>query len=139
MNVPLDLYEIMPSEQRSYLSNYGWSFNKKACECAVKMMKRKNPATGKDESVEMKKKEEVEEILTKHGIKLEHNKGYNFVYVWHMGYSDYMGKSITDEKHLAMYVKDVIDDDDNKGGNVFMKWYFDCIAKGEPVYWEEIL
>lgn len=139
MTTPLDLYEQMPPEQRSYLSNYGWTFNKKACEIAIKAMRRKNPATGKSEPVEMKKKEEVEEILTKHGIKLEHNKGYDFVYAYHMGLSDYFKSSITDEQHLAMYVKDVIDDEDNPGGNVFRKWYVDCIAKGEPTYWEELL
>lgn len=130
---------MMPPEQRSYLANYGWSFNKKACECAVKAMKRKNPATDKEEPVEMKKKEEVEEFLTKHNIKLEHNKGYDFVYAYHMGYADYFKKSIPDEAHLAQYVKDVIDDTDNPGGNVFRKWYVDCVAKGEPVEWSDIL
>lgn len=139
MSTPLDLYEKMPSEQRSYLSNYGWTFNKKACDCAVKQMKRKNPATGKEEPVEIKTKEEVEEILKKHNIKLDNNEGYDFVYVYHMGLADYMKSSITDEQHLAMYVKDVIDDVDNPGGNVFMKWYFDCIKKGKPVYWEDLL
>lgn len=139
MNIPLDMYEIMPREQRSYLANYGWSFNKKACECAIKGMKRNNPATGKSEPVEMKKKDEIEDLLTKHGIKLEHNRGYDFVYVYHMGYADYFKSSIQDEAHLAQYVKDVIDDVDNPGGNVFRKWYVDCVAKGIPVEWEDLI
>lgn len=139
MEIPLDSYEIMPREQRSYLANYGWSFNKRACEHAVRAMRRLNPATGKHDPVEMKKKEEVEEILERNGVKLEHNHGYDFVYVFHMAYSDYFKSSITDEQHLALFVKDYIDDPDNEGGNAFRKWYMDCIAKGEPVEWADLL
>lgn len=139
MNVPLDLYEAMPRDMRSYLSNYGWSFSRRACECAVKAMRRKNPATGKDEPIEMKTKEEVEEFLSKHNIKLEHNKGYDFVYVYHMAYADYFKSSIPDEPHLALFIRDFVEDPDNLGGNAFRKWYVDCIAKGEPVEWSDLL
>lgn len=139
MNVPLDMYEIMPLEQRSYLANYGWSFNRKACMRAVKNMKRLNPATGQHEAVEMKSKEEVEEILKRNNIRLEHNKGYDFVYVYHMAMSDYFKSSLPDEQHVAMFVKDYIDDVDNLGGNAFRKWYVDMIAKGDPVEWSELI
>lgn len=139
MKEPLDIYETMPREMRSYLSHYGWSFNKRACECAIKAMRRRNPATGKNDPIEMKSKEEVEDILAKHGVKLECNTGYDFVYIYHMAYSDYFKSSITDEQHLALFVKDYIDDPDNEGGNAFRKWYVDCIAKGEPVEWSDML
>lgn len=139
MNTPLDLYEKMPEAMWNYLTNYGWNFSKKAFECAVKAMYKKNPNTGKKERIDRKSKEEVEEILKKHNIVLEHDAGYNAAYVYHMGLADYFKSSITDEQHLAMYVKDVIDDDDNEGGNVFRKWYVDCVAKGIPVMWDDIL
>lgn len=139
MESPLDLYEIMPREQRSYLANYGWNFNKRACEVAVKAMKRRNPATNKPEPIDAKSKDEVEDILKKYNIELSHNKGYNFVYVYNMGLADYLKSSIADEQHLAMFVRDVIDDTDNPGGNVFRKWYVDCIAKGEPVEWADLI
>lgn len=139
MNAPLDLYEMMPRDQRSYLANYGWSFSRRACEAAVREMKRLNPATGKLEPVEMKKKEEVEEFLKKHNVVLENNRGYDFVYVYHMAYSDYFKSSIADEAHLALFVKDYIDDPDNKSGNAFRKWYVDCIAKGIPVEWSDLM
>ena len=139
MEIPLDMYEVMPREQRSYLANYGWSFNRKACMHAVKKMKRKNPATGKEEPIDIKSKEEVEEILKKFNITLEYNKGYDFVYVFHMAMADYFKSSLTDEQHVAMFVKDYIDDIDNPGGNVFRKWYVDMIAKGEPVEWSDLI
>lgn len=133
MEYSLDLYEEMPKAMRSYLSNYGWNFNKKAFDCAV------NKMTKKGEKVNTMSKSEVEEILEKHGINLENNIGYNAAFVYNMGLADYMKSSIADEAHLALYVKDVIDDTDNKGGNVFRKWYVDCVAKGEPVFWEDML
>lgn len=140
--MPLDMYDDMPREMRSYLSHFGWHFNKKACEMAVKAM-RKNPSgivsNAKPEPIEPWSKEQVEELLAKHNIKLENNTGYDFVYVANMGKADYLKSSIPDEQHIALYVKDVIDDPDNEGGNVFRKYYVDCVAKGEPIEWEDIL
>ena len=132
----LDIYEeiIMPIEMRSYLRNYGFNFSKNACEFAVGMMRGRNK-----EKIEFKDKEKVYEILKKYGITLEHDNGYNATYAFHMGTSDYLKSSIPDEQRLAMYVKDVIDDPDNKGGNVFRKFLADCDAKGIVVEWEDIL
>ena len=48
---PLDIYDDMPSEMRSYLRHNGWHFNKKACEYAVNLMLRRksfNKQTRKD-------------------------------------------------------------------------------------------
>lgn len=140
MALELDIYDNwQPKAMRAYLSHFGWHFNKKACEMAVREMRKLNPATGKKERIEAMSKDKAEELLSKYNVKLEHNHGYDFVYVLNMGLADYYKSSITDEQHLALYVKDVIDDPDNEGGNVFRKWYADCIAKGEPVEWEDIL
>lgn len=87
----------------------------------------------------MKSKDEVTEVLKKYGVVLENNSGYDFVYVFHMALADFMGSSINDEAHLALFVKDVIDDPDNEGGNVFRKWYCDMVAKGLSVDWDDIL
>ena len=76
MATPLDIFTIdMPREMRSYLRSYGFNFNKKACDIAVKAMRRLNPATGKKEPIDPLSKEQVEELLQKHNIKLEHNEG----------------------------------------------------------------
>lgn len=140
MATPLDMFEIeMPSGMRSYLRSFGYNFNRKACEFAVKKMKRLNPATGKKEMIEAMSKEAVEELLQKHNIKLEHNEGHNFVYVANAAKADYWKSSIEDEKHLALFIKDVIDDPDNAGGNVFRKWLADADASGMVIDWDEIL
>ena len=49
--------------------------------------------------------------------------------------ADYFGSSITDEKHLCLYVKDVIDDVDGYDGIVFNRWYADMCRKGVQVDW----
>ncbi len=137
--IPLDAYDMKTPEMRAYLRNHGYHFGRKACEEAVRQMKWLNPTTGEKERIEPLTKERVEELLAKYGIELEHNTEYDFVYVANMGRADYFKSSIPDEQHLARYIKDVIDDPDNKGGNVFRHWLTDMDKKGEPILWEDIL
>jgi hypothetical protein len=114
----LDIYDERPISMKRYLKYYGEHFNKKLCDFAVsKMNHGKQPVL----------KEKVDEILTKHGIKLDNNELYDYVYVYNMGNNDFMGSSIVDEKHLALYVKDVIDDKDGYDGIVFNRWYADTV------------
>lgn len=138
--IPLDAFEIeMPREMRSYLRQNGFCFSKKACMEAVKKLKRLNPATGKLEPLEPMSKEQVEEALAKHGIKLEHNRGYDFVYAYHYGKAVFFKSSIVDEKGLAQYVKDKIDNPMLPGGNEFREYLVRCDALGIPVEWDDML
>lgn len=137
--VPLDTFDMIPSEMRAYLRNYGWSFSRKACEYAVKKMRRMNNATGKLEAIEPYSKSQAEEFLTKYGVKLEHNTGYDFVYVLNMCRADYLKSGVPDEANMALFVKSAIDDSDNPGGNWFRKWLVDLDAKGIGADWDDWL
>ena len=137
--MPLDLYDEMPKDMRAYLSHNGWHFNKKACEYAVKMMKKENPATKKLEKIEPYTKEQVDEMLKKYNVTLENNVGHDYCFVANMGKADYLKSSIPDEQHLALYVKDVIDDTDAGDGVTMRRWYATMVANGEVVEWEEML
>lgn len=133
----LDTYDKLPSGMRDYLSAYGWHFSKKMCEWAVGNMKvEKN---GKKEKLEAMKKDEVEELLKKFGVKLEHDKGYDCVYVANMAKNDFYKSSIADEAHLALFIKDYIDDVDAYPGMPFTRFYADCIGSGTPILWEQML
>lgn len=123
----------------SYLSNYGWHFSKKASDYAAKRMKRKNPATNKMEKIEPFSKDQVDELLMKQGIVIDNNKGYDYIYVANMVKADFWKSSIEDEKHLALFIKDVVDDPDQEDGFIFRRWYSDMIGGGEPIMWEELL
>ena len=126
----LDYYDDRPTSMKHYLKYYGQHFNKKLCDFAVsKMNHGKIPVS----------KNSVDEILNKYNITLENNQLYDYVYVYNMGNNDFLGSSILDEKHLASYVKDVIDDEDGYDGIVFNRWYADTVSCGIPIEWDDMI
>lgn len=137
--IPLDMYDEIPEEMKRYLRHNGWHFNKKACDFAVSLMRKKNASTGKPEKIEPLTKEQIDTMLTKYGITLENNVDYDYVYVANMGKCDLLKSSITDEQHLAMYIKDVIDDYDAGDGEVMRCWDAKMTSRGIPVEWDEML
>ena len=132
--IPLDTYDIIPEEQRIYLMNYGKHFNEKMCKFAVSLMRDKE---GK--KMPYIKKDDILTKLKENGVELENDVMYDSTFVYHMGASDVMGSSVPDEKHLCLYVKDLIDDDDQADGYLFARFYSDCVNKGMPIDWAEML
>jgi hypothetical protein len=135
--VNMTQYDEYPKDMLIYLKNYGPHFNKKLCEFAVKQMTKM--VDGKEVGIVPLSKEQVESVLKKHNVYVHNNVLSDEVYVYHMGESDFMGSSIIDEKHLALYVKDVIDDIDAPDGIVFTRWYASMCYIGIPIEWEEML
>lgn len=72
-------------------------------------------------------------------IKFNNNDLYYYVYVANMCKADFLHSSIIDEQHLALYVKDVIDDVDAYDDIVFNRWYNDMCRKGIPIDWESCI
>lgn len=56
---------------------------------------------------------------------------------------EYMDKdkveSIEDEAHMALFVKDMVDDTDQKDGFIFNRFYADCTHNGIGIPWDDIL
>ena len=138
-HIRLDVNYRFPSGMKEYLDTYGWHFSKKMCEWAVSKMKRKNPQTGKEEPLDYMDKDKTEEFLKKYNVTLPDVKGYDHVYTLAMARSDYFKSSITDEAHLALFVKDYLSDVDGYSSVAFTRFYADCIAKGEPIMWEDTI
>jgi len=132
----LDIYDDMPSAMRRYISNYGWHFSKEAFEHAVSLM-RKRDSAGKAVKVQVHTKEQVTDILKRHGVELENDTLYDGAFVYHMGLADYFGSSVPDEKHLALYVKDTIDDIDASDETTFRRWVATMVGDGQPVPWSD--
>ena len=109
---PLDIRDRRPEEMEAYLSHFGWHFNKKMCEFAVSLMKKMNPQTGKKERIDPISKEKVDELLARYGIKLENNVLYDYVYWANQCKADTFKSSVPDEAHMALYIKDMVDDPD---------------------------
>ena len=129
----------MPEAMRDYINQYGWHFSKKACEYAVKQMKKKTASSYKPEKIEAWSKEEVEDLLKRCGVELENNKLYDFVFVANMAKADFYNSSIPDEVHLALFVKDYIDDPDASDETAFRRWLATLVGNKEPLEWEDIL
>lgn len=125
---------MIPEEQRAYLMNYGKNFNEKMCRFAVSMMRDR-----KGNKVEMVKKDDLEKKLKENKIEIENDVMYNGVYVYAMCMADFMGSSIEDEKHALLYVKDYIDDTDAADGQVFNRFFADCVNAGIPIDWAEMI
>ena len=137
--IPLDMYDEIPDEMRRYLKQYGWHFNKKACEFAVSLMRKKNTTTGKIDRVEIMTKEQVDDLLAKYNVILENNVDYDYIYVANMAKADVYKSSIPDEQHLAMYIKDIVDDVDAGDGEIMREWDAKMTSRGIAVEWDDIL
>lgn len=130
-------FDEMPDSMIAYMRYYGPHFNRKLFDFAVSLMMKESD--GKKVKVTPYSKEQVKTILNAHGISLHNDQLYDSVYVANMCKADFLGSSITDERHLAMYVKDVIDDPDGYDGIVFNRWYADMCYTGVAIDWEEML
>lgn len=85
-------------------------------------------------------KKEFDELMRVYNQKLERKDGYyDGLYVWAMATSDYLGSSIIDEQHLAMFVKDYIDDVDGNPTRAFDEFYINCVAKGIDIPWKDLI
>jgi hypothetical protein len=133
MRTSLDLYEDLPKNMRKYLMFNGWHFNKALCDYAVSLMKKHGKA------LEPISKENVDKLLEQHNIRVENKTGYDYVFVANMCKADYYGSSIVDDKHVALYIKDVLDDEDASDGTTMRRWYATMVGNGLMVNWDDVL
>jgi len=131
----LDYYDILPKGMEAYLSCHGRHFSKPMLKWAVSMMHSE-----KTDKIDIPEKSDFDEIMDSYGIRIVRSEGYyDCIYVWCMATSDYLKSSIPDEQHLAMYVKDYIDDVDGNRTRAFDEFYINCIAKGVDIPWLDLV
>ena len=134
----LDAREVFPSGMEEYLSQYGWHFSKKMCEWAVSRMYKRN-SLDKKIPIQSWNKDSVDKLLNKYGVTIENKIGYDYVFAANMCIADYYGSSIIDEQHVALFIKDYVDDPDGYEEWPFTRFYADCIGSGVPINWEDML
>ncbi len=130
----LDIYIPRPEEMTAYLARHGWHFSKKAFGMAASKMRK-----GKGEKIEPMSYDEIDNILKKYAIDVKNDNGYDKAYVASMCRADYFGSSVEDEKHLAFFVRDFLDDPDGSDEKAFRHWYVDMVSMGVDIPWDEIL
>lgn len=134
----LDARDSFPSGMEEYLAQNGWHFSKKMFDWVSSNMYKIDPS-GKKIKVPIFSKESVDELLRRYGINLDNKFGYDYVFAANMCRADYFGSSVTDEQHLALFVKDYVDDPDGYEELPFTRFYADCIGKGVPIPWEDVI
>lgn len=134
----LDTYDVIPEDMINYLRHNGRHFNRKLCDFAVKQM-TKVGSNGKEEKIDLMTRTQIDDLLEKYKVKIENKILYDYVFVANMCKADYLGSSVPDEHHLALYVKDTLDDIDGCDGLTFTRWYASMVRKGVPIDWEEML
>lgn len=117
-----------------YLSEYGYHFNKRLYQFAVSRMRNH-----KGEKMNPWDIDRVDEFLKNNGVTVNNNVGYDLAYVLSMASSDYLGSSVPDDKHLALYIKDYADDPDGNKTRAFDEFYINCVAKGVPIFWDDMI
>ena len=131
----LDYYDILPNGMDAYLSSHGHHFSKPMFEWAVGMMRDK-----RNNKIPVADKKQLDDLLARFGVSIEHNEGYyDPLYVWCMGRADYLGFSIPDEAHLAIFLKDYMDDPDGNPTRAFDEFIANCSAKGIDIPWEDMI
>ena len=117
-----------------YLEDNGYHFNKRLFDFATSMM-----ADRSGQPLKPWDKERVSEFLKSYGVNLKNNYGHDAAYVVNMARADYYGNSIPDETHLALFVKDYLDDKDGAPTRAFDEFYIKTVALGIPIFWDEML
>ena len=84
-------------------------------------------------------KEEFQSRMKSAGIELQYDVMCDGMFVMSMAMSDFYGTSLLNDQQLAQYVKDYVDDIDQVDGFIFNRFYADCVLKGTPIDWEEML
>ena len=133
----LTQYDEYPQEMLTYMRNYGPHFNRKLYEFAVSLMTQ--IIDGKERKVKPYTREETSQLLSNHGIEVKNAQLYDAAFVASMCKADFLGSSIVDEHHVALYVRDVIDDVDAPDGLVFNRWYADMSYCGIAINWEDMI
>ena len=99
----------------------------------------KKDAAGREVKVQPLKRENHDELLKRYGVVLKNKFGYDYVFAANMCKADYFGSSVPDEQHLALFVKDYVDDPDGYPELPFTRFYGDCIGTGKAIPWEDLL
>lgn len=133
----LDMYGL-PSGMQNYYGAYGKHFSKALCEWAVSKMQKDDPS-GKKVKIQPISNDQVHALMKQYNLELKNDKGYDACYVANMCKADYLGSSIANEQLLCKFVKDYLDDPDGSDTKALSHFLADCIDKGIPIIWDDMM
>lgn len=71
-----------------------------------------------------------------HNIVIDDCPIYDVMYVANWARATLLGSSLADEKHVMLFVKDIME---KEGDLVFNRWYADMARKGVQISWEDMI
>ena len=84
-------------------------------------------------------KDKLHELMKANNIEVKRDVGYDAAYVYAMAKSDFLNMSIPDERHLLMFVRDYLDDEDGSETRAFDEFFVKTVALGIPIFWGDML
>lgn len=120
------------SDKEKYIDKYGLHFNEKLYKFALSLMCHANKTTNLTE-------DQILAMLERFKISLRLNHPYDVYYVANMSYHDFYKSSLKDEEHLALFMKDYLEDEDGYKGLPFCRWLTDMEYKSIEINWKDML
>lgn len=117
-----------------YTEQFGCHFNKKLYEWALSQLKDRN---GND-IVRMTKDQAIDFLRT-NGIEIINGHGHDIPYVLALCRAKCYGSSVEDDRHLALLVKDYLDDREGSPTKAFDHFVIDCHMMGRNIFWDEMI
>lgn len=129
-------YYISKGEAQYMDANKGY-FSKALAEWAISRMQRENEK-GELVGIKSVKLERVEEILKAHNVEIPEESTYDAWYLYNMCLADYQ-KSLPDEKKIAEYIDETINDPDCEPTAVLACFRAKMDVMDVPIHWEKFL
>jgi hypothetical protein len=125
-------------DNENYISKYGHHFNEHSLKFAVDNMYYLDES-GNEVKITPATEQDLLNLMKTHAVVIKNYHLYDCLYVLNMAKADFLNSSIDDEKHLILYVKDLIDDPDGYDGLVFNRWCADLKGKKIKIDWHSLI
>ncbi len=135
----MEVRYIITEEEAQYMEHYKGHFSRRMAEWAISMMQKKDPVSGKPKDITPYSMEEVERMIQPFQKQIGEEAIYDAWYLANMCKADYLGGSIIDKEHVALFIKDTICDPDGEPQMVLACFRAKCDVKGIPIHWERMM
>ena len=129
----MEVRYIITEEEAQYMERYKGHFSKKMAEWAISMMERDG------RKIEPYSLEETNAMLAPYKNLIGEECVYDAWYLVNMAKADYLGSSLADKAHIALFAKDTLCDPDGEPEMVLACFRAKCDIKRIPIYWERML
>lgn len=129
----MEVRYIISEDEAQYMERYKGHFSKRLAEWAISKMERDG------RRIQPYTLEEVGSMIAPFGNEIGEECLYDAWYLANMAKADYLGSSITDAAHVALFIKDTLCDPDGCPEMVLACFRAKCDVKNIPIYWERYL